>query len=85
MTTSLELLLTTAFIAVVSAALSLAVGIPFGNWLRSLGPALGRVIATLTLIPFLLPPLLIGLAVVGVFGELEVNFEFDSNSGSKFN
>ncbi len=61
----------------VSAALSLAVGIPFGNWLRSLGPALGRVIATLTLIPFLLPPLLIGLAVVGVFGELEVN----SNSG----
>jgi thiamine transport system permease protein len=62
---------------VVSAALSLAVGIPFGNWLRSLGPALGRVIATITLIPFLLPPLLVGLAVVGVFGELEVN----SNSG----
>ena len=80
MTTSLELLLTTAFIAVVSAALSLAVGIPFGNWLRSLGPALGRVIATLTLIPFLLPPLLVGLAVVGVFGELEVN----SNSGMLF-
>lgn len=80
MTTSLELLLTTAFIAVVSAALSLAVGIPFGNWLRSLGPALGRVIATLTLVPFLLPPLLVGLAVVGVFGELEVN----SNSGMLF-
>ncbi len=34
-------------------------------------------IGTLTLIPFLLPPLLVGLAVVGVFGELEV----DSNSG----
>ncbi len=80
MTTSLELLLTTASIAVVSAALSLAVGIAFGNWLRSLRPALGRVIATLTLIPFLLPPLLIGLAVLGVFGELEVN----SNSGMLF-
>lgn len=80
MTTSLELLLTTAFIAVVSAALSLAVGIPFGNWLRSLSPALGQVIATLTLVPFLLPPLLVGLAVVGVFGELEVN----SNSGMLF-
>ena len=64
----------------VSAALSLAVGIPFGNWLRSLGPGLGRVIATLTLVPFLLPPLLIGLAVVGVFGELEIN----SNSGMLF-
>ena len=64
----------------VSAALSLAVGIPFGNWLRSLGPALGRVIAALTLVPFLLPPLLVGLAVVGVFGELEVN----SNSGMLF-
>jgi thiamine transport system permease protein len=80
LTTSLELLLTTASIAVVSAALSLAVGIAFGNWLRSLRPALGRVIATLTLIPFLLPPLLIGLAVLGVFGELEVN----SNSGMLF-
>ena len=77
MTTSLELLLTTAFIAVVSALLSLSVGVIFGSWLRSLKPRLARLIATLSLIPFLLPPLLIGLAVVGVFGELK----FDSNSG----
>lgn len=77
MTTSLELLLTTAFIAVVSALLSLSVGVVFGSWLRSLKPRLARLIATLTLIPFLLPPLLIGLAVVGVFGELKI----DSNSG----
>jgi thiamine transport system permease protein len=80
LTTSLELLFTTALIAVMSAALSLALGIPFGNWVRSLGPALGRVIATITLIPFLLPPLLIGLAAVGVFGDLDV----DSNSGMLF-
>lgn len=77
MTTSLELLLTTAFIAVVSALLSLSVGVVFGSWLRSLKPRLARLIATLSLIPFLLPPLLIGLAVVGVFGELKI----DSNSG----
>ena len=77
MTTSLELLLTTAFIAVVSALLSLSVGVLFGSWLRSLKPRLARLIATLSLIPFLLPPLLIGLAVVGIFGELKI----DSNSG----
>lgn len=80
MTTSLELLLTTAIIAVVSALASLAIGIPFGSWLRSLRSGPARIISTLTLIPFLLPPLLIGLAVVGVFGELEV----DSNFGMLF-
>ncbi len=61
----------------VSALASLAVGIPFGSWLRSLGSRSAHIIGTLTLIPFLLPPLLVGLAVVGVFGELEI----DSNSG----
>jgi thiamine transport system permease protein len=73
LTTSLELFLTTAFIAVVSALLSVVVGVPFGSWLRSLSPQLARGISTLTLIPFLLPPLLVGLAFVGVFGELKVN------------
>lgn len=73
MTTSLELFLTTAFIAVVSAVLSVVVGIPFGSWLRSLSPQLARSVSTLTLVPFLLPPLLVGLAFVGVFGELKVN------------
>jgi thiamine transport system permease protein len=71
--TSLELFLTTAFIAVVSAVLSVVVGIPFGSWLRSLSPQLARSVSTLTLVPFLLPPLLVGLAFVGVFGELKVN------------
>jgi len=62
---------------VVSALASLAVGMPFGSWLRSLGARSAHLIGTLSLIPFLLPPLLVGLAVVGVFGELEV----DSISG----
>ncbi len=57
----------------VSALASLAVGIPFGSWIRSLGARSAHLIGTLSLIPFLLPPLLVGLAVVGVFGELEVN------------
>jgi thiamine transport system permease protein len=73
LTTSLELFLTTAFISVVSAALSVLVGVPFGSWLRSLSPQLARGVSTLTLIPFLLPPLLVGLAFVGVFGEQKVN------------
>lgn len=61
----------------VSALASVAIGIPFGSWLRTLGYRSAHLIGALTLIPFLLPPLLVGLAVVGVFGELEV----DSNSG----
>jgi thiamine transport system permease protein len=77
LTTSFELLATTALIAVASAVLALALGIGFGSWLRFLSPGVARVVATLTLVPFLLPPLIVGLAVVGVFGELEVN----SNSG----
>ena len=56
-----------------SAALSVAVGVPFGSWLRQLSPQVSRILSTLTLIPFLLPPLLIGLAFVGVFGDLKVN------------
>ncbi len=73
MTTSLELVLTTAIIAVVSALLSLAIGVTFGSWLRSLGSRAAHLIGTITLIPFLLPPLLVGLAVFGIVGELEVN------------
>ena len=56
-----------------SAALSVAVGVPFGSWLRHLSPQLARSVSTLTLIPFLLPPLLVGLAFVGVVGDLKVN------------
>ncbi len=73
MTTSLELFLTTAIIAVVSALLSLAIGVRFGSWLRFLRSRAAHLIGTITLIPFLLPPLLVGLALFGIVGELEVN------------
>ena len=73
MTTSLELLSTTAIIAVASSLLSVAFGIPFGNWLRSLNPKTGRLVAAVTLVPFLLPPFLVGLAFEGVFGAADIN------------
>ena len=77
MTTSLELLSTTAIIAVASSLLSVAFGIPFGSWLRSLGQKTARLISAITLVPFLLPPFLVGLAFEGMFGLTEV----DSNLG----
>jgi len=73
LTTSLELLSTTAIIALASSLLSVALGIPFGNWLRSLGQKTARLIAAITLVPFLLPPFLVGLAFEGVFGTAEIN------------
>jgi thiamine transport system permease protein len=71
--TSLELLSTTATIAVASSLLSVAFGIPFGSWLRSLDPKTARLVAAITLVPFLLPPFLVGLAFEGIFGEAQVN------------
>jgi len=73
LTTSLELLSTTAIIAVASSLLSVAFGIPFGNWLRSLDQKTARLIAAITLVPFLLPPFLVGLAFEGIFGVAHVN------------
>jgi len=58
---------------VASSLLSVAFGIPFGNWLRSLDPKTARLIAAITLVPFLLPPFLVGLAFEGVFGTAEIN------------
>lgn len=77
MTTSLGLLLTTAFIAVVSAALSTLIGLPLGFWLARLPSPLARLIAVVVTIPFLLPPFLIGIAVSSFTGELVI----DSISG----
>lgn len=75
MITNLELALTTAFIAVVSAALSILLGVPFGNWLATLGPRLQRLIGALSVVPFLLPPLLIAVALKAVTPDLQVNSE----------
>ena len=75
MITNLELTLTTAVIAVVSAALSILLGVPFGNWLAALAPKLQRVIGAISVVPFLLPPLLIAVAIKAVTPELEVDSE----------
>ena len=73
MTTSLELLLTTALIAVVSSGLSVAAGLPIGFWLSALPPTYARAVATLITVPFLLPPFLVGISVSIYTSELEVN------------
>ncbi|MFM1784246.1 MAG: hypothetical protein RLZZ579_523 [Actinomycetota bacterium] len=73
MTTNLELLATTAFIALASSLLSVILGVPFGSWIRSLSASSARLVAALTLVPFLLPPLLVGLAFEGVLGDLKIN------------
>ncbi len=73
MTTELGLALTTALIAVVSAGLSVLVGIPFGNWLASLSEKNQRIVGSITVVPFLLPPLLIGLAALPITSDLEIN------------
>ena len=56
-----------------SSLLSVAIGIPFGNWLRSLGQKTARLVSAITLVPFLLPPFLVGLAFEGMFGAAEIN------------
>ena len=73
MTTNLELALTTAFIALASAGLTLLLGVPFGSWLASLGPKSQRLVGALTVVPFLLPPLLIGIAALPLTSALEVD------------
>ncbi|NBU23170.1 MAG: iron ABC transporter permease [Actinobacteria bacterium] len=73
MITSFELLLTTAFIAVVSAALSAFVGVPVGFWLSSISPRLGRIVSAVLTVPFLLPPFLIGIAINAITRDLTIN------------
>jgi thiamine transport system permease protein len=77
LTTNLELLLTTAFIAVVSAGLSVLFGVPFGSWLATLPDRWQRLVGAISVVPFLLPPLLIGIAALPVTVTLKIN----SNSG----
>jgi len=59
---------TTAFIAVMSAVVSLALGYPMGNWLASLR-RFKKIITSVILVPFLLPAFLIGLALRPLFGD----------------
>ncbi len=73
MTTSLELLLTTAFIAVVSAGLSTVVGVPLGFWISRLPRRIARTVSVLVTIPFLLPPFLVGISVSTWTTSLDIN------------
>ena len=52
-------------------------GVPFGAWLGSLGHRAQRFIGSLTVVPFLLPPLLIGIAALPLTSGLAL----DSRTG----
>ena len=76
MITSLELALTTAFVAVASSVASLLVGYPIGNFLASLGSKARGTLGALLVLPFLLPPFLIGITLLPIRGD-----ELDSKIG----
>ena len=76
MITSLELFATTAFIAVVSSTASLIIGYPIGNYLATLGPRSRSAFGSLLVLPFLLPPFLIGITLLPLRGD-----NLDSNLG----
>jgi thiamine transport system permease protein len=63
LTTSFELFLTTALLALVSALGSALLGYPLGNWLAGLR-RLRSLLSSLLLVPFLLPSFLVGLVVL---------------------
>ncbi|MEL0261050.1 MAG: ABC transporter permease subunit, partial [Aquiluna sp.] len=63
MTTSLELFGTTALIALVSAMGAAVIGYPVGNWLASLTGSMKRWLGAALLLPFLLPPFLVAMAL----------------------
>ena len=60
----MELFATTALVATSSAVVAAILGYPIGNWLASLGPGLKRLVSAIVLVPFLLPPFLIGLTLL---------------------
>ena len=66
MTTSLELLATTALISTLSAVVALLLGYPIGLWLSNLGKS-KRLVTAFLLLPFLLPAFLIGLSLRPIF------------------
>ena len=75
MTTSLQLFATTAFIAIMSAVVSLVLGYPMGNWLAGLKRS-RRAVTAIILLPFLLPAFLVGLAFRPLLGDLLENSNF---------
>ena len=75
MTTSLQLFATTAFIAIMSAVVSLVLGYSVGNWLAGLKQS-RRAVTAIILLPFLLPAFLVGLAFRPLLGDLLENSNF---------
>jgi thiamine transport system permease protein len=65
---SLDLLVTTAFVALASAVVAVALGYPVGHWLSSLR-RLRRLVTGVLLVPFLLPAFLVGLALRPLLGD----------------
>ena len=72
MTTSVELVATTALIALMSALGSAVLGYPAGNWLAGTTKRVRQLVTPLLLVPFLLPPFLIGLSLLPL-QPLEIN------------
>ncbi|MEY3561044.1 MAG: hypothetical protein RL068_196, partial [Actinomycetota bacterium] len=60
-----------------SVLLALILGVPFGAWLRTLKPRVERIISVVVLVPFVLPPLIVGMA----FANLGVVNEVNSKTG----
>lgn len=68
MTTSFELFLTTALLALVSALGAALLGYPLGNWLAGLRK-MRALFSALLLVPFLLPSFLVGLVILPFQGQ----------------
>ena len=65
---NLSLFATTAFIAVMSAVVAVAVGYPMGHWLASLR-RFKKLLTSVFLLPFLLPAFLVGLSLRPLLGD----------------
>ena len=64
MTTNLELFATTALIALFSSVVATILGYPIGNWLAGTGRKTRQLVSSFLLVPFLLPPFLIGITLL---------------------
>jgi len=64
LTTNLELFATTALIALFSSVVATILGYPIGNWLAGTGRKTRQLVSALLVVPFLLPPFLIGITLL---------------------
>ena len=64
MTTNLELFATTALIALFSSVVATILGYPIWNWLAVTGRRTRQLVSSFLLVPFLLPPFLIGITLL---------------------